>query len=91
MPSSLEADGVKGYLLFARLVIWMQLSDRVARGEFDFWCILHINLLLQEVILFFSVTARNRKDFKHNASRLLDIQLLQTLHSDDSYVLRPEE
>ena len=53
MPSSLEADGVKGYLLFARLVIWMQLSDRVARGEFDFWCILHINLLLQEVILFF--------------------------------------
>ena len=39
----------------------------------------------------FSVTARNRKDFKHNASRLLDIQLLQTLHSDDSYVLRPEE
>ena len=32
MPSSLEADEVKGFS-FARRVIWMQLSDRVARGR----------------------------------------------------------
>ena len=32
LPSSLEADEVKGFS-FARRVIWMQLSDRVAHGR----------------------------------------------------------
>ena len=72
MPSSLEADGVKGYFLFCTTghmdaVVWSCGS----------WGWIHQSLVHAILVPTFSGsyfgpsgTARNRKDVKHNASRL---------------------
>ena len=82
MPSSLEADEVKGFS-FARRVIWMQLSDRVARGRIRlFSCSRCIDTYIFRkfilVLLEQCTTGRTSGTMHWD---LLDIHTLQTLCS----------
>ena len=82
MPSSLEADEVKGFS-FARRVIWMQLSDRVARGRIRlFFCSRCIDTYIFRkfiLVLLEQCTTGRTSGTMHWG--LLDIHTLQTLCS----------